>query len=276
MARRYPRDELIARLHAQIDASCALLIFGAGSGLSAKSAESGGADIIAMYSTAGIRMKGLPSIMSSLPYHDCNTLLLEIAHEALPLVKETPCVAGVGAHDQIRVMDSFLNELSELGFSGIANEPFAGSYGAYFAELMEEAGVGFSREVDMIRLAHQRGLFTLAWCTSPKEAKRMSEAGADMIGAMVLYGPLSTDTRSEEKKLSDSLDTVRAIRDAALCVRKDVLVITHGSPFMDKVSAEISIKETNAVGYACGSSGERIAAQKGIKEITEQYKSIRI
>jgi predicted TIM-barrel enzyme len=275
MAKRYTRQQILERLYNQIASGRALLMFGAGIGLTAKCAEKGGADLIGIYSTAIYRMRGMPSIMAWLPYSDANQHLLNMSKEILPAVKDTPCIAGIGAHDPAIDFDCFLDKITEMGFSGINNEPFCGLYGEYFANELEKVGLGFSREVELIRLAHEKNIFTVAWVMTPEEARRMAHAGADIIGAMigVTTGGMSgvTETISLEQATID----VQKIATAAKSINPNVLVLTHGGPFCDVETAQYSINNSDAVGYASGSSGERIPTEQAVIKITRQYKNIK-
>lgn len=276
MAKRYTRQQVIERLHDQLALGSALLMFGAGIGLTAKCAEKGGADLIGVYATAIYRMCGLPSIMAWLPYSDANEHLLNMSKEILPAVKETPCIAGIGAHNPATDMEEFLDKIIEMGFSGVNNEPFCGLYGEYFANQMEKAGIGFSREVELIRLARQKDIFTIAWAMSPEESRRMAEAGADVIGAMIGVTTGGLSGASETTPLEQATKDVQAMVASAKSVNPDVMVLTHGGPFNDVQSAQYSIANSRAVGYASGSSGERIPTEQAVIEITKQYKKMKI
>jgi predicted TIM-barrel enzyme len=198
------------------------------------------------------------------------------APEIISAVVETPCIAGVGAHDPTRQFDALLDGVLALGFSGITNEPFVGLYGPAFAAELESAGIGFSREVALIEHANRRGVFTVAWVFTPEEARRMADAGADVLGAMigVTAGGLTGATRTQT--LEEATEAVQAMCVAAQEIRPDVLVLTHGGPFKDPESAAYSIEHSGAVGYAAGSSGERMPTEKAVVEVTQQYKSIRV
>lgn len=271
---RFTREEIRTRLKQSLESGESILVYGAGSGLSAKAAEDGGADIISIYSTAIVRMQGAESILSSLPYMDCNALTLEVAEKALPLVKKTPCIAGVGAHDPRLDIDLLLERFTCLGFSGISNEPFAGSYGTHFAALMEESGCGFTKEAELIARARRRDLFTLAWCMSAEEAGAMCNAGADMIGAMVMYGPKKDNIRTSKQAFEESLGTVEDICAAVRKTSADIFIICHGSPFHSPETAAACIKRTHVHGHACGSGGERISAAAAMTVAARQYKAI--
>ena len=276
MAKRYTRQQVIERLQAQLTRGNALLMFGAGIGLTAKCAEAGGADLIGVYATAVYRMRGLPSLMAWLPYSDANEHLLSMSKEILPAVKETPCIAGIGAHNPAADMEALLDEVIEMGFSGINNEPFCGLYGEYFSNQMEKAGIGFSREVELIRLARQRDIFTIAWAMSPEESRRMAQGGADVIGAMIGVTTGGLSGASEATPLDQATEDVRAMVAAAKSINPDIMVLTHGGPFNDVETAQYSIKNSGAVGYASGSSGERIPTEQAVMEITKQYKRMHI
>ena len=275
MARRFTREEILARLRSQIQRKKPILIFGAGSGLTAKSAEVGGADIIAVYSTAIYRMRGLPSLLAFLPYSDANAHAKNMAAEILPAVKDTPCIVGIGAHDLTLNQEKFMEDMLELGFSGFTNEPFVGIYGSEFAAQLESVGIGFSQEVAMIRHAHKKQNFTLAWVFSPGEAKIMVEAGSDMVGAHLGVTAGGLTGAKETMDLKSAIEAVKEMCDAARSVNPAVLVITHGGPFKDPASAELSIRGTGAVGYASGSSGERLPTEQAITEITRRYKTMK-
>lgn len=274
MTRRFTRKEILNRLHEQINRGKALLMFGSGIGLTAKCAERGGADLIGIYSTAIYRMAGLPSILAWLPYSNCNEHLLKMSSDILPVVKDTPCIAGIGAHDPTLDLDKFLDQITALGFSGITNEPFCSLYGEYFAKQMEQAGIGFSREVELIRRAHAKDIFTIAWAMSPQEAQAMALAGADVIGAMIGVTTGGISGAQETTPLEQATLDVQAMIKAAKEVNPEVLVLTHGGPFNDVETAKYSIINSNAVGYASGSSGERIPTEQAVIEITKQYKDI--
>jgi predicted TIM-barrel enzyme len=275
MAKKYTRRQVRDRLINQVNAGRPVLMFGAGIGLTAKCAELGGADLIAVYSTAIYRMKGQHTLMAFLPYSNANEHVAKMATEILPAVKETPCIVGIGAHDPSLDMEGFLNRMISLGFSGVTNEPFAGIYGPAFAAQLEQAGLGFSREVELIAMAHEKGIFTSGWAFNPEEARRMAEAGADIVGALVgvTAGGLSGSEKSQT--LEEATELVRAICKAAKEVNPDVMILTHGGPFKDPSSAEYSIVNSDAIGYAAGSSGERMPTEKAVVDVTRSYKSMK-
>lgn len=274
MAKGYTRQEITGRLHEQVRQGKIILMFGAGTGLTARCAEIGGADLIGVYTTAHYRMMGQPSLLAWLPYANANEHIARMARETLPAVRETPCIAGIGAHDPSLNMEQFIDEMMAIGFSGITNEPFVGIYGKEFAEQLEAAGIGFSREVKLIETARQKDIFTVAWAFTPEEGRIMAQAGADVIGAIVgvTVGGLSGARKSQG--LEDATGEVREICRAAREVNPEVLVLTHGGPFKDPETARYSILNSGASGYAAGSSGERLPTETAVIQITKQYKEI--
>jgi predicted TIM-barrel enzyme len=250
-------------------------MFGAGTGLTARCAELGGADLIGIYSTAFTRMQGRPSLLGWLPYADVNAEVLQRTRDILPAVQHTPCIAGVGAHDPGRDLGLLVEELARMGYSGVTNEPFVGIYGPAFGTQLEAAGIGFSREVELIAVAHAMDLFTVAWAFSPEEAVRMTEAGADVIGAMIGVTAGGLTGAAHTMGLEDATVVVGEIAAAALAARPDVFVLTHGGPFKDPETAAYSIRNSRAVGYAAGSSGERVPTEQAVIAATAAYKAIR-
>jgi predicted TIM-barrel enzyme len=267
---------VLDRLHGQVDAGTPIIMFGAGIGLTARCAELGGADLIAVYSTAFYRMQGRPSLLAWLPYADVNAEVARRAGEIVPVVRETPCIAGIGAQDPNRAMAPWIRELLDRGFSGITNEPFVGLYGPAFGAELEAAGIGFSREVELIELAHRLDVFTVAWVFSPDEARRMAAAGADVLGAIVGVTAGGLTGAAHAMTVAEATESVQAMSVAAKEVRADILVLSHGGPFKDPATAAYSIEHSDAVGYAAGSSGERMPTEQAVIEATRQYKSIRL
>lgn len=276
MAICFQRKEILERLQKEIKAGNPLLMFGAGTGLTAKCAELGGADLIAVYSTAHYRMMAQPSLLAWLPYENANELVVRMAKEILPAVKETPCIAGIGAHDPRLDMNSFIDQLLETGFCGITNEPFVGIYGQEFAAQLEAAGLGFSKEVELIRTCHERDVFTVAWAFTPDEGRAMANAGADVIGAIVgvTAGGLTGTTKAQT--LEEAAQQIEEIYQAAKEVNPEIIVLTHGGPLKDVETAEYSLIHTSAAGYASGSSGERIPTETAVTDITRRYKKCRV
>lgn len=274
MAKRYTRKQVLERLRSEVAAGRPLLMFGAGIGLTARCAEIGGADLIAVYSTAIYRMMGQSSLLAFLPYSNANEHVARMAREILPAVKETPCIVGIGAHDPSLDMEQFIDRMVAQGFSGITNEPFAGIYGPEFASQLESAGLGFSREVELIRIAHERDIFTYGWAFTPEEARVMAATGADAVGAIVGVTAGGTTGARETLSLEVATQEVQAMYLAAKSANSEILVFTHGGPFKDPLTAQYSMANSGAVGYASGSSGERLPTEKAVVEVTKAYKKI--
>jgi predicted TIM-barrel enzyme len=276
LSKIFTRREVNNLLEKQTIKGKAILMFGAGTGLTAKCAEIGGADLIGIYSTAFYRMQGISSLMSWLPYSNANDHLISSARLILPVIKNTPCIAGIGAHDPTRKIENFIDEIIGMGFSGITNEPFVGIYGKEFGRLLEQSNIGFSREVELIYIANKKDIFSLAWVFNEEEAIEMAKAGADVIGAMIglTSGGLTgaRKTISTEEATKEVIKICRSVKE----VNKDTIIITHGGPFEDPITAEYSIINSDASGYASGSSGERIPTERAIIEIVKNFKSMKV
>jgi predicted TIM-barrel enzyme len=272
MAKRYTRAEVNARLRQQLQAGKSLLMFGAGTGLTARCAELGGADLIGIYSTAFYRMQGKPSLLAWMPYSNANDHTAERSREILPVIQGTPCIAGIGAHDPDRDLGLFMEEMLRMGFSGVTNEPFVGLYGPEFAGQLEAAGIGFSREVELIRLARELDVFTVAWAFNPDEARRMGEVGADVIGAIVGVTTGGLTGAKKSLSLEEATEQVGQMVAAARLVNPEIMVLTHGGPFKDPETAAYSIRHSGADGYAAGSSGERLPTEQAVIALTKEYK----
>lgn len=275
MAKKYTRQQIIDRLWAQANAGRAILMFGAGTGLTAKCADIGGADLVAVYSTAKYRMMGQPTLLAWMPYSDANHHVADMAQEILPVVKEAPCIAGIGAHDPAISIPGIIDNFINMGFSGVTNEPFVGLYGQEFAQQLEAAGIGFSREVQLIKEANRKDVFTVAWAFNPTEARVMAEAGADVIGAIVGVTTGGLTGARESLTLDEATRQVESMCQAVHSVNPGIFILTHGGPFKDVESAGYSISHSTAAGYASGSSGERVPTEEAIVSITRQYKELK-
>lgn len=276
MVRRIDKQTILDRFRNKISKNESLLMFGAGTGLTARCAEEGGADIIGVYSTAIFRMKGLPSLLAWLPYSNANDHLINMAKEILPVIKETPCIAGVGAHDLTLDFDTFIDELAGMGFSGINNEPFCSLYGEFFKAQLDDAGLGFNREVELIKKANEKNMLTVAWVMTAEESEQMANAGADIIGTMIGVTAGGNIGAKKVMSMDESVDKVIEMMEAAKKVNADTIFLTHGGPFKDIETARESIVRTGAHGYASGSSGERIPTEQAILNIVKGYKEIKL
>lgn len=274
---KFSRKEVLQRLREQIAQGRPIVGAGAGTGISAKFAEVGGADLIIIYNSGRFRMAGHGSLAGLLAYGDANAIVKEMGErEVLPVVRDVPVIAGVMGTDPLRSMDYLLAELDALGFSGINNFPTVGLIDGRFRMELERTGMGFGREVDMIRAAHERGFFTCVYVFDTEQAKAMAKAGADTIIAHVgltvggSIGLANDDALSLEKTPA----LVQAIGDAAKGVKSDILLLCHGGPIATPEDAAYVLARTDAVGFVGASSMERLPVETAIAATTRAFKSI--
>lgn len=274
MAKFFTRDEIIARLNKKVAAKEPILSMGCGSGLTATSAELGGADIIGVYAAARTRTDGVPTILSWLPYENVNEKLVEMAKEILPLIKETPVLAGMGSHDPRINLSKFVDQLVDLGFSIIGNEPFSFMYGEEFRKRLDKAGIGFMREVELIETVHSKGLFSKASVSDEYEAREMAAAGADLLVTMPKAPKRPCQTKDEI--WAEACEQAEKMIQAARMINPNVFCLTHGGPFVDVPSAQYSLLHTTANGYGAGSSGEREPVMEAVCGVAKQFKTMKM
>jgi len=271
------RQECLRRLREVIAAGRPIIGAGAGTGLSARCAEAGGADLIIIYNSGRYRMAGRGSLAGLLPYGDANAIVVEMAREVLPIVRRTPVLAGVCGTDPFRVMDVFLGELKGLGFSGVQNFPTVGLFDGVFRANLEETGMGYGLEVDMIGRASGLGLLTCPYVFNEGEARSMAAAGTDIIVAhmgLTTKGAIGAKTAMT---LEEAVRRTQAMRDAAVVVRSDVIVLCHGGPIAEPEDAAFVLSRTQGVaGFFGASSMERLPTERAITEQVKQFKSIGI
>jgi predicted TIM-barrel enzyme len=271
------RDETLQRLRAQVEVGKPIIGAGAGTGLSAKCAEAGGADLIIIYNSGRYRMAGRGSLAGLLPYGDANAIVVEMAAEVLPIVRDTPVLAGVCGTDPFRLMPVFLRQLLELGFSGVQNFPTVGLIDGVFRQNLEETGMGYALEVEMIREAGALGLLTAPYLFTPDDAQAMAEAGADVLVphmGLTTGGAIGAETA---KTLDECVDLVQAMRDAAAEVNPDVLVLCHGGPIAEPEDAAYVLERTaGVVGFFGASSMERLPTETAMTENMRRFKSIHV
>jgi len=269
------RVEALQRLRAQIAQGKPIIGAGAGTGLSAISAEAGGADLIIIYNSGRYRMAGRGSLAGLLPYGDANATVVEMAGEVLPVVKETPVLAGVCGTDPFRLMPVFLEELKRLGFSGVQNFPTVGLIDGQFRQNLEETGMGYHLEVEMIHLAHELDLLTAPYVFDEADARAMAEAGADVL---VPHMGLTTKGRigaHTALTLDESVKRVQAMHDAAKKINPDVIVLCHGGPIAEPEDAQYVLARTNGVvGFFGASSMERLPTEVAIAQNMRRFKAI--
>ncbi len=270
-----PRQEILKRLRAQVAAGKPIVGCGAGTGISAKLAEAGGADIIIIYNSGRYRMAGRGSLAGLLPYGDANGIVVEMASEVLPVVKNTPVLAGVCGTDPFRLMPVFLKQLKEIGFSGVQNFPTVGLIDGNFRANLEGTGMGYDKEIEAIHLANEIDLFTSPYVFDPDQAVAMAKAGADQLVAHVGLTTSGSIGAAVALTLDEAIDKVMAIAEAGRSVRKDILVICHGGPFDEPQSVGVALKRMPGIGGFFGASSiERLPTERAIRGQVEAFKKM--
>lgn len=271
------RADILKRLQDVIHSRRPIVGAGAGIGLSAKFVEAGGADLIIIYNSGRYRMAGRGSLAGLLPYGDANAIVVDMAREVLPIVRHTPVFAGVCGTDPFRDMRRFLKQLKELGFSGVQNFPTVGLMDGNFRVNLEETGMGYEVEVDMIRIASEMGLVTSPYVFNVEEAVSMAKAGADIIVAHMGLTTSKGIGGKTGKTLDESVKLIQEIRDAVVKVKEDVIVLCHGGPIAEVKDAEYVLTRTKGVhGFFGASSMERIPVEVAITDNTKRFKEIHI
>jgi predicted TIM-barrel enzyme len=269
------REEALARLRAQVEQGRPIVGAGAGTGLSAKSAEAGGADLIIIYNSGRYRMAGRGSLAGLLPYGDANAVVVDMAREVLPVVKSTPVLAGVCGTDPFRMMDVFLPQLRAMGFAGVQNFPTVGLFDGVFRQNLEETGMGYGLEVEMIRTARALDLLTAPYVFNEEEARQMAEAGADVLVPHVGLTTSGTIGAQTAITLDEAVGRVQAMHDAAKAVNPEILVLCHGGPIAEPDDAAYVLARTHGVvGFFGASSMERLPTEIAIASTVERFKTI--
>jgi predicted TIM-barrel enzyme len=265
------RLEIVDGFRSQVATGRPIIGAGAGTGLSAKCVEAGGADLIVIYNSGRFRMAGRGSLAGMMPYGDANAIVVEMAGEVLPIVRHTPVLAGVCGTDPFRLMPVFLRQIRDMGFAGVQNFPTVGLIDGVFRQNLEETDMGFSLEVAMIREAHALDLLTTPYVFDPEQARAMAEAGADVLVAhmgLTTKGSIGAHTALT---LDEAVARVQAIRDAA----PDVLVLCHGGPIAEPEDVEYVLSRTRGVaGFFGASSVERLPTELAITENMRRLKSV--
>ncbi len=272
----YTREEVLERLHATLDRGEAIIVGGAGTGISAKFLEKGGIDLIIIYNSGRFRMSGHGSTAGLMAYCDANAVAMEIGEfEVLPVVEETPVICGVHATDPRRRMWHWLLQVKDMGFSGINNFPTHSIIDGEFRQILEETGMSVQKEVETTALARKMDLFTIVYVASPEEAEAMANAGADVVIAHVgttIGGTIGvTDAACS---LPEAARRTQEIAAAAIATRSDVICLSHGGPISTPEDAAYINEHTDAVGFVGASSLERMAFEKSLTDLTRQFKQI--
>ena len=272
-----PRSEILRRLAAQGEAGKPIVGCGAGTGISAKLAEAGGADLIIIYNSGRYRMGGRGSLAGLLSYGDANGIVVEMASEVLPVVKNVPVLAGVNGTDPFRLMRVFLRQLKEMGFDGVQNFPTVGLIDGTFRANLEATGMGYDKEIETIRLAHEADLFTSPYVFDEDQAKAMARAGADQLVAHVGLTTAGTIGAGVALTLDQAIARVMGIAEAGRSVRKDILVICHGGPFdePDNVGQALA-RMPGIAGFFGASSIERLPTERAIRGQVQEFKNLKL
>jgi predicted TIM-barrel enzyme len=269
------RAEALRRLQAQVASNQSIIGGGAGTGLSAKCAEAGGIDLIIIYNSGRFRMAGRGSLAGIMPYGDANQIVVDMGSEVLTIVKDTPVLAGVCGTDPFRLMEVFLPELKRMGFSGVQNFPTVGLIDGVFRQNLEETGMGYDLEVEMIRKAHELDLLTAPYVFNEEEAQKMAAAGADILVAHVGLTTKGSIGAHTALSLDESVDLVQRIHDAGNTVNPDIIVLCHGGPISDPEDAAYVLQHTKGVaGFFGASSIERLPTEVAITEQVRMFKGV--
>ena len=271
----FDRKELLKKYRAMIDRNEPIIGGGAGTGLSAKCEEAGGIDLIVIYNSGRYRMAGRGSLAGLMPYGDANGVVMEMAGEVLPVVKNTPVLAGVCASDPFRLMDKFLDEIKAAGFSGIQNFPTVGLIDGNFRANLEETGMSYQLEVDVVAMAHEKDMLTTPYVFSADDATAMAKAGADIIVChlgLTTGGSIGAETGVTLEQCPALVDEWSA---AALAVNPEAIILVHGGPVAMPEDAEYVLSRTkNCHGFYGASSMERLPTEVALTEQTRKFKQI--
>ncbi|HZB75794.1 MAG TPA: phosphoenolpyruvate hydrolase family protein [Solirubrobacteraceae bacterium] len=268
-------DEARARLRATLDAGGVIIGAGAGTGLSAKCEEAGGVDLIVIYNSGRFRMAGRGSLAGLMPYGDANAIVMEMGSEVLPVARDTPVLAGVCGTDPLRLMPQFLRQVRDAGFAGVQNFPTVGLIDGTFRANLEETGMGYDLEVEMIREARELGLLTSPYVFDPETARKMADAGADVLVPHMGLTTKGTIGAHTAKTLDQCVEEIQAMRDAAIEVNPDVIVLCHGGPLAEPEDAQYVLDRTEGiVGFYGASSMERLPTEVAMTENMRRFKTL--
>ena len=271
------RSEILRRLRKNIEERKPIIGTGAGTGISAKFEEAGGSDLIIVYNSGRYRMAGRGSSAGLLAYGDANQIVMDMAGEILPVVADTPVLAGVNGTDPFKDMRLFLKKIKEVGYSGVQNFPTVGLFEGRMRRTFEETGMSYNLEVEMIHIAHELDLFTSPYAFTPEEAVKMTKAGADVVVAhcgCTVGGSIGAETIME---LDAAVKTIQNIHDAAVSERGDVIVLCHGGPISGPEDAEYVLRNTQGVhGFYGASSAERMPVEVPARQHLVKFKAIKM
>jgi predicted TIM-barrel enzyme len=276
--KQFSRAEILERLRTKINNNQPIIMGGAGIGLIAKVADRAGIDAILAYNTGPFRMDGHGSFAGYLAYGDSNAITLELGSKLLPVVQNTPVIAGIGAADPYRDIDRLITEMIEMGFSGIINVPTTGLYGGEMREHIDHTGLGYPKEIDLMRMCRERDIFSCAYVFNPEESRKMAEAGADVVAVHVNYttGGMVAAKDDVAPDLDEACQQTDEMCAAAREVNPDVILLSHGGPFNNPESVQYSFDHTSVHGYMGASSIERIPVEIAITQVVKDFLGLRI
>jgi len=277
MSKRIARGTILKDFKEKVARGEPIVGAGAGTGISAKMAEAGGADLIIIYNSGRYRMAGRGSLAGLLPYGDANAIVLEMAHEVIPVVKKTPVLAGICGTDPFRDMEIFIKELIEAGFSGVQNFPTVGLIDGTFRENIEGTGMGYGKEVEAIKIAHEMDLLTVPYVFDEKQAKLMAQAGADILVAHMGLTTAGTIGAAVALTIDEAINKVMTIAKAGREVNPNIIVICHGGPLDEPQNVGYALERMPGIaGFFGASSIERLPVEKAIKEQVRAFKSLKL
>lgn len=269
------RQEILDRFRAQVAEGRPIVGGGAGTGITAKSAEAGGIDLLVIYNSGRFRMAGRGSLSGLLAYGDANAIVMEMANEVLPVVSRTPVIAGVNGTDPFRVMPHFLRQVKDIGFAGVQNFPTVGLIDGVFRANLEETGMGFGLEIDMIRMAGEMDLLTTPYAFDEEQATELARAGADVLVPHMGLTTSGTIGAQTALTLEEAAAKVQSLADAARSVNPEILCLCHGGPIAGPEDAQYVLDHTEGVvGFYGASSIERFPTETGIQQQTEAFKAL--
>lgn len=276
MAPPTDRGEILKRLRASISGGKIIVGAGAGIGLSAKFVEQGGGDLLIIYNSGRYRMAGRGSLAGLMPYGNANDVVIDMASEVIPVVNHVPVVAGICASDPFKSMPRFLKQLKDLGFAGIQNFPTVGLIDGGFRQNLEETGMGYDKEVEAVKLAHEMDMLTTPYVFNISEAEQMTHAGADLLVAHMGLTTSGSIGATTGKSLDDCVTAIQDIQKAAIAINPDIIILCHGGPIAKPDDAKYVLERTKGVhGFFGASSMERLPVEEAITNITRTFKDLK-
>ena len=275
--KQYTRAQVLTRLNEKLDSGRIIVAAGAGTGISAKFEEEGGADLIMVFNSGAYRMHGLGSLSGWMAYGNANEISLEMGEkQVLPIVKYTPVICSVNGTDPTRVMEIWLKKLMDAGFSGINNFPTMGMVDGNFGVALANTGMGYDKEVEMIAMAHDMGFFTMPYVFTPEESRMMADAGCDCLLAHVGLTAGGSIGATDTMSVDEAADRTREMAEAAWAVNSEILILCHGGPISTPSDVEEVLKRVKINGFVGASSMERLPVESGIRETTASFAAIKL